>query len=283
MHVHWGLLVLCCGCGRIGFDAVTADAPGAFSAATPIVELNGPANDDDVSLTGDLREIFFMSDRSGSDRLYTASRATPADPWSAPVWVMELSGTENANNPRVTPDGLTIYFSSTRAPSAMFDLWYSTRPDRASAWLPPTRIAELGGPLDEFEPWVSERGLAIYFTARTPAGDADLTVAMRASTAEPFGAPVTLDAISSPVYDGSPWVDATDRVMIFHSGRGGGGISDLYTATRATTAEPFGVPVLFEGFNSPANDEDPWLSPDGSTFVFVSDRDGSNDFYIATR
>ena len=60
-------------------------------------------------------------------------------------------------------------------------------------------------------------------------------------------------------------------------------MSDLYSATRADAADPFGPPALFEHFNTPFNDEDPWLSANGRTFVFTSDRAGTNDLYISTR
>jgi hypothetical protein len=62
---------------------------GSFGAASPIVELNdAAANDIQPNVRKDGREIFFSSNRAGglgAQDIWSATRASVDDPWSAPV------------------------------------------------------------------------------------------------------------------------------------------------------------------------------------------------------
>jgi Tol biopolymer transport system component len=49
---------------------------------------------------------------------------------------------------------------------------------------------------------------------------------------------------------------------------------------RCQTGPPFVVEPI-TSVNTAANEEDPWLSPDGSRLFFASDREGSWDLYEA--
>src|SRR4051812_28768819 len=64
-----------------------------WSTPVQITELADPDGADDPSLTGDLLEIYFGSDRAGSmttgaaplEDIWVAKRASPTDPWGAPT------------------------------------------------------------------------------------------------------------------------------------------------------------------------------------------------------
>src|SRR5688500_2363993 len=74
VQVRWLCVLALIGCGRFGFgfgddDEVSdaaVDAPTPFTMVAPIAELNTIYNEDDPSLTGDLLEMYFDSDRPGS-------------------------------------------------------------------------------------------------------------------------------------------------------------------------------------------------------------------------
>jgi Tol biopolymer transport system component len=169
-----------------------------------------------------------------------------------------------------------------RPPNAgLFDLWMTTRANREAAWDPPVRIDELSSNLREFEPCLSESKLAIYFV-KSDGSDPNIVVATRASTSEPFGTPVPVAGLLSTDYDGSPWLDDGELVTMFHSSRAGS--ITMFYASRDTRESPFSEPVPVselevDGFN----EQDPWLSPDRRTLVYVSGTDGTYDMYIVTR
>src|SRR5262245_53540373 len=93
-----------------GDGAPTDDtAPPADTAAlgpwgTPAPTFAG-TDDDDPSLTADLRELYF---NRASD-IYRATRASPSDAWSTPELVAELSSAASETTPEITGDGLTIF------------------------------------------------------------------------------------------------------------------------------------------------------------------------------
>lgn len=292
---RWLLAVVAaCGCGRIAFDtralddAVIVDAPfptGAFGTPVPITELNSPAAEDDASMTADGLEIFFMSERDGVERLYVATRGSTDEPWGTPTRVLDIDGSSGgANNPRVSPDGLTIIFSSTnKLPNeGSGDLWLAERPDRQSAWaLHP--LSEVSTAAGEIEPFLTPDGLAVYFNStRDGAGGGDLYVATRTSTSELFGAALRIPELCTDSYDGGIMIGDGGRLAMVHNPMNGP--LDLIMATRASIDEPFGPMTAVPGVNSPVRDQDPWLSQDGHTLIFASDRDDPlYDLYITTR
>ena len=56
----------------------------------------------------------FYSRRNGEPDLYEARRASKSDPFGTPVPVAELNSAQDESHPRLTPDGLKVYFGSTR-------------------------------------------------------------------------------------------------------------------------------------------------------------------------
>src|SRR3954466_16353067 len=63
-----------------GGDAAPS-LPPRFSAPTLVASLSDPdAIDEDPTLTADVLELYFMSTRAGNRDIWTARRATAADP-----------------------------------------------------------------------------------------------------------------------------------------------------------------------------------------------------------
>jgi Tol biopolymer transport system component len=94
--------------------------------------------------------------------------------------------------------------------------------------------------------------------------------------------------VNSSSIDGGPSVSLDGLSLYFHSTRPDGlNSGDLYVATRATTSNAFGTPVsLGVGVNSAFVDANPFISADGLTLVFGSERPGGftdADLYIAMR
>src|SRR5688572_31730161 len=75
--------------GRISVEA-GAGAPPRFSPPVLVAALSdSDAIDEDPTLTGDLRELFFMSTRGGDRDLWTSERDSADAAWEPPTRVAE--------------------------------------------------------------------------------------------------------------------------------------------------------------------------------------------------
>ena len=87
---------------------------GSFEPATPVAELNTAAADfmPNVSRTG--LEIVFNSNRAGGfggQDVYTSSRSSTGDPWSAPVNVgANVNTAGNETRSSLSGDGERLHF-----------------------------------------------------------------------------------------------------------------------------------------------------------------------------
>jgi hypothetical protein len=93
---------------------------GAFRSATPVAALNSAtAQDGHPNVRRDGLEIFFFSTRPGTlgaQDLYSSTRASVADEWSAPLNLGPSVNSPAADTrPSLSWDGTTLYFGSTRA------------------------------------------------------------------------------------------------------------------------------------------------------------------------
>lgn len=99
-----------------------------------------------------------------------------------------------------------------------------------------------------------------------------------------WGAPRRIDELASASNDGAPWVAADGLEIIFGSSRAGGaGGVDLWQATRATVAAPFGAPAPIAGLNGPSDDDNPWVTPDGLQIYYSVYDAASGAVRTATR
>ena len=94
--------------------------------------------------------------------------------------------------------------------------------------------------------------------------------------------PGSSSLVNSPAVDGCASHSADGLTLVFNSNRAGN--QDLYIATRASTSEGFGTPVLLPApINGPSNDACPTFGP-GNRLYFNSDRDDpAYDMYVSKR
>ena len=118
-----------------GADAAPPPPP-RFTPPVLVAALSDPdAIDEDPTFTGDLLELFFMSNRAGGRDIWTSRRATAADPWQPPTRVGELDSVDSDWAPAVSLDGLRIWFASDRGDRA-------ARPDLAGDARQPGRTVD---------------------------------------------------------------------------------------------------------------------------------------------
>lgn len=95
-------------------------------------------------------------------------------------------------------------------------------------------------------------------------------------------------SVNSPEADFDPSISADGLELYFNSYRSGGfGNADIWVATRKTEAGPWGKPVnLGASINSPAHENAPYISADGLSLYFCSDRSGGcggRDVWVTKR
>ena len=119
--------------GLGGSDIYVSALDGAsFGAPVLAAGLNTADNDFRPNVRRDGLEIFIDSNRAGGLGgldIWTATRASASDPWSAPTNLgAAVNSTANELRPSLSWDGTTLYFGSTRAGGeGSQDLFVTTR------------------------------------------------------------------------------------------------------------------------------------------------------------
>jgi hypothetical protein len=290
-HPAAATFVLLAGCGRIAFDPLGDGGLGDAAIDVPtgpvrVDELSVVGkNDDHMTLTGDMLEIFFCSDRGDTQHdVYTATRTAVGMPWSTPVRVAELSSPQADYGLGITHDGLTIYMTSERAPASVgdADVFVATRQSRQSAWGVPTRFDAASVTSNEEHGPTPNAAQTVLVFARRVTGS-DLFQISRPDTLSSWGAPIALASLNATPstspgfhFDSDAHMTSDGLHIIFYSNRSMD-VESLFVSQRTSTSQPFDPPVAL---SMPLGAQDPWLADDLHYMMFVQDApDGTSDFY----
>ncbi|HEV8509353.1 MAG TPA: hypothetical protein VGQ48_02765 [Gemmatimonadales bacterium] len=133
----------------------------------------------------------------------------------------------------------TLYFTVQNNPPGAdqgWDIYASTRMGDEGEFGPPVLVPELTSPFRDTRTTIRRDGLEIILSTGRPGGvgDEDLWVATRATTRDPWSAPIPLGAVvNSTAFDGAPALSFDGTTLYFFSNRPGGfGGNDLYVTTR---------------------------------------------------
>ena len=302
----WGLVLVLAACearissapssDSLGVDATIADAVGdAIAAPSPDAASFGPwspaikvtsaesaAVEDDVTLSSNALELVFAieaSDGTGK-HLYYTSRTSLTGTWTTASKLAIDSSTTSDETPRMSADDKTLYFASGRAGNGTLDIYLATRTATGSStWTNAQPVAGVSTKTLT-EKWFMPCGTDHYLMVQNAAnGTGDIFE----GTINGNG-PVTIPALNSVQNESGVFVTQDCLTVYFTSAR----VSPtmIYTAHRASLTAPWSEPAQVTDFAAiGGNQEDPWLSPDGHTFAFVSDAagKGNKDIYLATR
>jgi hypothetical protein len=268
-----------------GWDDAAGDGPAVATAprfAPPqlVAALSDPtADDEDPTFTGDLRELYFSSDRNGTSDIWVSRRASAAEPWGAPSLVPELSSPGIDRSPSVSLDGLAIWFTTDRD-TTRGRIWHSSRASTLVPWAAPLPVTELASSSFDTAPSVDATETIMFFSSfRSPFPSYDIYSSTRASVTAPWSAPVRVPGLDTSVDEADPFVAQGGLVVFFTLTRTPMGQGDLYWSARRSTDAPFPTPVPVAGVNSPFPDQDPALSPDLLYLMFASSRSGDFEIY----
>jgi len=242
-----------------------------------------PMEDDDPTLTGDMLELYWETTRTGMFDVFVSTRTAVGTPWSPPVLVTGISTSTTEASPEISGDGLTMMFTRYLSTAVLQDIVVSTRATREAAWEDAVPLAELNSPMNDYAAVIAGSGLEIFFHSERAGGmgGRDLYTSVRPNLASPWGPPVPIVEFNSPGEDESPFLLPGDLQVLFGSSVSGN--RDIYLSSRAGPGQPWGPPVPLAGINTPADESDPWLSPDGHTLFFSTSRSGNSEIYQASR
>jgi len=273
--------------------------PYHFETPQIVAELAFPfARTDNPTLTADLLEIYFTSDRGGQGDVWFARRAAVGQPFGAPEPIAVLNTSTFETSSAISADGLTIWFGSDRSGGVgSTDIWTSSRPNRSAPWSTPVNVVGLNTAAEDIPRPPGQHGLVMPLSSRQATAAVYQTfLAARAGAGAPFGMPVL---VSELAYADRSTVDGfltDDGLTLFFSSQplqfpldgataSDGGIvtpfADLFVAWRRSTSEPFRATQPLDDLNTGGDERDPWLTADGKTLYFTSDRDGALDIYTA--
>ncbi|MEX2214196.1 MAG: protein kinase [Phycisphaeraceae bacterium] len=260
------------------------------------IMINSVGEEGGAAVSGDGLILVFHSDRAagyGGLDLWMSVRSSADERFAAPFNLGHLiNHRSDDRDPALSPGGLSLYFVTPDDSTAngSTDLWLSKR---RSAWVPLGTPVNLGQILNQSGrdagPSLSRDGLLLaYQSERQGDRNGDIRIAWRTNLHMSFGSPVNLgEPVNSVHGEGGPFLADNGRFLLFDSSRPGLGGHDIWFARRSTTADRFetvenpGAPV-----NSAGDEWQPFLSDDGLTLLFSSDRpggEGEHDIWMCTR
>jgi hypothetical protein len=146
--------------------ATTGDA---WDAPVNVSELN--SDDKDIprppAMQGRVMPLGSHRGESGYYQTFLATRASPSEPFGAPVELtaIELEGMNNVDA-FLTENGLDLYFN--RTPGAgedTGDLFVAHRSSEAGSFGTPVALTSVNTAHDERDPWLSADGRILYFSS----------------------------------------------------------------------------------------------------------------------
>jgi hypothetical protein len=267
------------------------DPTAAFGMPVPLAAFNTAANEDAIFLSDDQLTALLSSDRpggSGGYDMWIAVRSDPQAPFSAPEPVAGVNSADDERQPALSGDSLHLYFMSNHGTSA-YRIVEATRNGVTGGFAPPIDVAGLDSGAGDISPWLSKEGTQIYFGSGRANGIGGNDIYVADLSAAGASNAIDLAAVDSAANDASPVLSGDGLTLYFASKRtdpAARGNDDIWVARRTAVGDPFGAPVPVTELNSAAADGPRWLSSDGCTLYFTSDRNGGQggyDVYTATR
>ncbi len=191
----------------------------------------------------------------------------------------------------ISPDGMTLYFQSTR--NGEFDLFSARRASPGGAFGAATEFpfqnVNASSDFNMGNPTLSDDGLELFYHVHAAGGEM-IHRATRTSTSSPFVAPSLVPEVNIPgaLWTRPDWL-SSDGLRLYYSAFDGGNSSFGYVATRPTRNSPFGEPstTTFETLNRIGTGiAELFLTDDELTVLFNADHPGGMgglDIWQATR
>jgi len=211
-----------------------------------------------------------------------APRCIEFGPFDPPTLVTGLTDAVSIG-PALSDDARTLLYVT----NPPYDVFISTRPDRASPWSAGTPLAGVNRAGTDVTPFLSDGGLTLLLAsdrlAATP-GYNDLMIATRPNLAADFSDPVPIANVNSPEVELLPHLSRDGLRLYFSSDR----VNldrDIWMATRSDRSAEFSTPTPVTELNASSGEFGPTLSADELEVFVASDRPGGQgmDLWRAVR
>ncbi len=179
-------------------------------------ELDSARAEDGFTFSADGLSVVFGSLRDDTWDLWQSQRSDRTATWDEPIPLEGVNTVGPEGTPSLSPDGLTLFFSSLccslapRPGATSHDIWYSTRPStQSNEWSEPQIHPVSSAQASDSNPSISPDGLSLYFVSTRIGGygDFDVYVATRTSLDEEFGEPLNLGPlVNGTLMDYSPHI-----------------------------------------------------------------------------
>jgi hypothetical protein len=224
---------------------------------------------------------------------HASSCGDASDPACAPFGnvtvVSELSADGGeAEDPTLTSGMLEIYFLSTRdGGPGHGDVWYATRASTAQTWGAPSLVGAVNTAYHEKGPAISQDGLSLWVGSdrrSSGTGVIEIFVSTRSGGTASWSAPVLVPELES-TQDQIPYPPGEQSLVMPLSRRATATQPyEIFTASRPSETSPWSPPVRLDSIDTSGLNVDGFLSQDGLTLYFSSDRlSGSQDLFVAER
>jgi Tol biopolymer transport system component len=263
--------------------AATDDAPpsnAASAADVPAVAAGGPSTNEGSTPAPAAAPPAAPAPAAPPAAPPVVPACDPAKAFAAPALLAGFPADVQAGTPRLSPDELEIYFT-TRTAAGGAELGMAKRASRGETFGPIVALAAQNTLANDNNPSVSPDGLTLFFHSDR-SGNNDLFFATRATKNVAFGAPTAITSLNTAGAESQISYRAGGDEAWFVSPKAG--TWDIYVAKRkAGDGFVFDTPVVVTELSSASDDWAPWISEDGLTFTFISNRAGSFDLYMAKR
>jgi hypothetical protein len=250
--------------------------PDALPAWSAPVTVPGAAsatlNIDDETLNSTQTEIYFaqVDATLGVKQLWWMSRASANVNWSGSPALMDATFNivtttpTQEESPRLSPDDLTLYFGRGG------DIYYATRTSPGAAWSTPVALTSVN--TTSYEKWfaICDNG---YFMVSRENGTTQGQDLFEGQLGTGIGTVVT--ELNSTSNETSTFLSKDCLTTYFASNRST--TTQIYVATRTNPTATWTAPTVVTDFGMSPDNEDPWLSQDGLTFYFASQRFGGTN------
>jgi hypothetical protein len=261
--------------------------------------VNSTAMDRAPAISKDGLSLYFASNRlggqgPGTEDIYVSQRETRDGEWGPAINLGPMINTSaNEQAPALSRDGHLLFFASNRT-SLSVDIWVSRREQTHDdfAWQPAENLGAgvNSVSLDEGPSYFENDEVGVpqlYFSSsRLSGGPGSIFVSEQAADGS-FGPAVLVLELSGLGNTRRPSIRHDGLEIFFGSERPGiPNSQDLWVATRETVFDVWSAPInLGSPLNSELVDVQPYISSDGETLFFASNRPngGPTDLYMSTR
>ncbi len=262
--------------------------------------INSASNDQQPAISKNRLSLYFTSNRPGGlggFDIYVSQRESVNHPWGSPVNLGPVLNTaSNEGNPAFSRDGHVLFFQSDRPGGlGLLDIWVSRRCRKNDdfGWQPAVNLgagvnSAFGDNAPSYFDSDDDGVPQLYFSSNRPGlGGLDIYVSEQTPDGS-FGPAVLVTELSSSGADSEPSIRRDGLEIFLHSDRSGTtGATDLWVSKRESTTDAWSIPVnLGNTINTVFFEQNPYLSFNGKTLFFASDRLGGSgglDLYMIKR